>query len=248
MAKEKMTKEDFDTYLYLMEKIFPLDATKKTILKTKKLIEDYYVTVLDGKSNNFRKTIDRNLNYIEAIRNGTLEKAYNPDAESLKVFVGYLLNKNESLISFYDFGRQFKKEVQAYVLDNPPGVVVLEIVFPKLPEKLLGIEKRISKIENFIDSNDGFIDDLLSNHHNVKSLKTKYSNEKLSLDFLNFLQQELLETKKQYHRAKVLYRSLGSLGLFLVPVKYALSDERVILEGFFDEDFLVDDSVLDDLL
>ncbi|WP_396635411.1 hypothetical protein [Maribacter sp. R77961] len=248
MAKQKMTKEDFETYLYLMEKIFPIDASKKSILKTKKLIEDYYVTVLDGESNNFRKTIDRNLKYIEAIRNSTVEKAYNPDVESLKVFVSYHIDQEDGTISFRDFGEKYRKDIKAYILKNPPKDAIVEMVFPKLPEKLLGIEKRISKIEQFIDANDGFIENLLSTQHNVKSIKTQYSNEKLSLDFLNFLQRELLETMKQYKRAKVLYKNLGSFGLFIIPVKYALFDDQIILGSFFDEDLLMDDEVLDDLL
>lgn len=248
MGKQKMTKEDFETYLYLMDTIFPVDASKKSILKTKKLIEDYYVTMLDGESNNFRKTIDRNLKYIEAIRNGALEKAYNPDVETLKVFVSYHINDEEGAISFRDFGEKFNEDIKAYILKNPPSEAIMEVVFPKLPEKLLGIEKRISKIEQFIDANDGFIENLLSNQHNVKSIKAQYSNEKLSLDFLNFLQRELLETMKQYKRAKFLYKNLGSFGLFVIPVKYALFDDQVILDSFFDEDLLMDDEVLDDLL
>lgn len=252
-----MTKEDFEAYLYLFEKIFPKKATETTILKTKKFLEEYYDSELEGKSYNFRKTIDRNLNYVKDIRNATVEKVYNPKPDSLNVFVNYYLAKSSSdllkdrgvtEVSLAEFREEFKEEIRAYTRENPLSEEVLDILFAKLPEKLVGIENRISKIEDFIASKDGFIENLFSKPENLGDLGATYSSQKLSLDFLNFLQHELLETKKQYQRAKLLYKNLGSFGLFLIPLKYAIDEERNILKDFFGEELGLNDDLWDDII
>ncbi|WP_149274937.1 hypothetical protein [Pareuzebyella sediminis] len=228
-----------------MEKIFPPGASPKRNLKTKKLLEDYYAQHdQEASGKDFRKTIDRNLNYVEAIRIGSVKQIYSPKPGSLQGFIAYCNAKDlsERPISLDDLTGK-SNSIGDYTLQEPPTEAVMERLFPKLPEKLEGIENRISRIEQFIANNDSFVEKLLNKQNDASNPTTAYTDQKLSLDFLNFLQQELLETKKQYQRAKFLYRNLGAVGLFLVPLKYALSDDASILGGMleaypdFDDDF-----------
>lgn len=244
-----MTKDSFIAYLYLMEKIFPPGASQKTHLKTKKLLEMHFAQhESEASGKDFRKTIDRNLNYVAAIRKGSVKRVYSPKPGSLRGFIEYHNAKglSERPISLDELTGK-SNSIGDYALQEPPTEEVMERLFPKLPEKLEGIENRISRIEQFIANNDSFVEKLLSKQNDASNPTTAYKDQKLSLDFLNFLQQELLETKKQYQRAKFLYRNLGAVGLFLIPVKYALSDDASLFGEMFEAYPDFDDDLWDDL-
>ncbi len=244
-----MTKDNLVAYLYLMEQIFPQGFDSDAVLREKHRLEAYFTKHFSkGEGKSFRKTIDRNLKYVEEIRRGEVPKKYSPKPDSLKVFIGFHLKLTENVISLDEFEEENKVKFKEYLKENSSVNKVLEQLYLKYPEKLTGIENRISKIENFIKSNDGFMDKLLSKNKDLRSLNETYGDQKLALDFLNFLQKELLETRRQYNRAKLAYQNLGSFGLFFIPIKYALSDEQVILKEFFNEELALDDDILDDLL
>ena len=247
MPRKEMTKSTFAAYLYLMQNVFPSDANGKRILVIKDLLVKFYFSEYNGKRKHPRKNIDRNWDALKGIRNGSLKVRYFPSKETLRFFVAYVLQDPKGEITFEEYSERYKEDIHAYFEDNAPSPKVVDLFIPRLPEKLVGIENRISKIEEFIESKDELIDRLLTNSSNSKNFNEIYGNQKIALDFLNYLQQQLFETKQQYKWAKLAYRNLGSFGLFFIPLKYALFDEQLIIDDFFNEGLFTGEDVFEDL-
>ncbi|WP_350284831.1 hypothetical protein [uncultured Croceitalea sp.] len=250
MPNQEITTKDLATYMYIMAKIFPEDYDVDDLLTRKKNLEHFYIDNFNNetkKLKSFRKTITRNYNTIRDIRNGSIKKRYYPNKRTLEIFLGFLYG-NPSDVSYVDYVKDHTEEIDVFFEKSKPTDEVLHLFIPKLPEKLEGIENRILKIEEFIASKDNLIEDLLKRNSKLKSFEENYGNQKMGLDFLNYLQKQLNETKREYKWAKQVYRNMGSFGLFFIPLKYAFFDEEDLLEDFLEETYTFnDDGFLDDL-
>ena len=129
-----------------MSQIFP-EEEKSLLLKHRRKVSSFYSSYFTDpdESPDFGKTINRNLKFVEAIRNKTVKRMYNPSEGTLKVFVAYYKNEPETSLEFKDFISEHEIDISDYISKHPVHDKVYKALFPKLPEKLIGIEKRILK-------------------------------------------------------------------------------------------------------
>ena len=252
MAKQKLTTHRLAAFLYLMENVFPKASSANKISNIKNDLEKYYVFKHKGDSLYFRKSINRIWNLVKDIRNGTLGEDYFPTDQTLNVFVSYCSDKlsEDETLTFKTYSDKYKTEIESFYKnkENTPSDAVLKVLFSESHEKLEGIENRISKLEMFIKSKDAMLDELFQKNKSYHSITQAFGNEKVALGFLHYLQEELIETRKKYKQAKKLYRSLGSFGLFFIPIKYALFEEQEIVDDFLETALLDNGDILEDLV
>lgn len=257
----QIIKAEFSAYLFVMHKVFPESSDRKGILIIKNRIDKNYYPLYYKDKPSFRKTIDRNWNFIKDIRKGDLKEVYLPKVDTVEVFISYAMNSKQN-ISLGDFVKQNTAEIEEYYKENKPSSEILDQIFPLLHEKLVALENRIHKLEEMADEYVNRIKNrLLSNNDDkLLSYSEMFGESKLALEFFNFLEADLLKARKKLGRAQYLHKNLGGLGLFFITkpnlenfdqgiwtdfIKY--TDDLILMGDFTPEDVDFEDDDDEDL-
>lgn len=234
MTNETITKEDFSTYLFLMSKVFPESSDSRGILRIKNDLEKNYYPKHYKDGNFSRKTIDRNWNLLVGVRNNSTSiKKYLPKVSSVEVFLSYYL-KNGKKDSLANFKIKNKEEIELYYLNHKPLPETLEQIFPTLPKEIIAIEERLNKVEELIHNYSEKIKERLSvtEAEKLKSYAEMYGEDKVALEFFNFLEADLKHTKTRLKRAQYLYNNFGVIGLFFIAKPKAINLDTAIWSNF----------------
>lgn len=199
------------------------------------------------------RTIKRAFVLREELSKNILEqKVYRPSIKTLNTLCGYYFENPEE--RFLKINKTYKKEIQEYYNTNMPKPEVINAVFNPKPEKIVLIETKqhnYAKLKTMVEHQE--INTVVSDMEKKVQLRFELLQKKMDdlaikTQIINHLEIKIEELEKKLKQANFANNTLGSVGLFFVPINYDILTDDGIFEEFLDEYEGIFEDVIDDLI
>ncbi|PCJ91960.1 MAG: hypothetical protein COA50_16050 [Flavobacteriaceae bacterium] len=243
MALTKLTEEYLPTFIYIMD-----------LIRNEEAYPDYKKIAKEGVGQDIEmspRTIRRAFILREELGKSYLEKAiYIPTIKTLNALTAYYFDDTD--VRFLAISTTHEKEIKLYFLKNKPLKSVVNEVFDSKVDKISLIKEQKRGIQDVLEElKEKSLEDFIGNiiNERILAIKKKNNDDVLKEELIKYFEERIAVLEGKQKKASLLFRFLGSLGLFFINIT-ALDDSReAYINDFLDDkEGLLDDDELMDLV